>query len=547
MKVKMRVKITSINVIIASLAAINAAIVSTSEYIPITNDSIPSPKIISTKTISTKTIATKTIPTITQNITTLTYKSRDYTITHSMSPPTSIKSLKLVCSTSEPQSEYCTEIFDTKIQKIVYECYNKYETIENTQEPSVGNCAIYAIPNGPIDYKTKYYCDSYYHVQNGQVQPTTLCRERLARYIYATTKTISTTPTLISTKTTTTLDPNTLVPLESGFKYTIAPLNGRNIEFPVPKQVNDVTINCQTPPEQDEYYSTFRNVFGYEYVQPTSVPFSIINQDYITEDNPEFTATTVDRTDTGDNNITKDPYEAPFKTEDSVPTGLNVPSKSIPGKTLPGKNISNREAISGTKTVPLRTEPENIYMGSLITYSNGEITTKMPIVAASLIYCDEEQTELCYGAYAVTDTCTIYTRTSTSAKTVPPELITETTSPISTPTVTNTQCPKCLENTMSCKMATVTVTENACPDCPEYPINNMPCKTLYSTVVKTQTTKVTITEKDTVTVTVTVNDNLAVKCKRKYEQCGGINYQGITCCESGLECQKVDDYFYQCS
>jgi len=279
----MRVKITSIIAIITSFSAINAAIVSSPEYIPITNDSIP-PKTIPTKIVSTKTIATKTIPTITQNnnITTLTYKSGDYTITHSMNPPSNIKSMKLVCSTSEPTSEYCTEIFDTKINKIIYECYYKYETIENTQEPNVGDCAVYTIPNGPIDLKTKYYCDSYNYVHNGQAEPTRLCRERLARYILTTSKTqsTSTTTTSRSTKTIPTLDPNTLVPLEPGFKYTVAPLNKRNIEFPIPTQVNNVTINCQTPPERDEHYFTFKSVFGYEYVEPTSVPFSIITRLY---------------------------------------------------------------------------------------------------------------------------------------------------------------------------------------------------------------------------------------------------------------------------
>jgi len=59
--------------------------------------------------------------------------------------------------------------------------------------------------------------------------------------------------------------------------------------------------------------------------------------------------------DTGDSNFTEDPYEAPYKTEDIIPTGINLPSKNISGKTLPGKYLSNRETTSGTKSVPLRT------------------------------------------------------------------------------------------------------------------------------------------------------------------------------------------------
>ncbi|KAF7555646.1 hypothetical protein G7Z17_g2014 [Cylindrodendrum hubeiense] len=35
-------------------------------------------------------------------------------------------------------------------------------------------------------------------------------------------------------------------------------------------------------------------------------------------------------------------------------------------------------------------------------------------------------------------------------------------------------------------------------------------------------------------------------CSSQWGQCGGINWTGATCCESGYYCSKINDYYYQC-
>ena len=64
------------------------------------------------------------------------------------------------------------------------------------------------------------------------------------------------------------------------------------------------------------------------------------------------------------------------------------------------------------------------------------------------------------------------------------------------------------------------------------------------TLTVTKKVKETITKKETVTVTVTVPTPDA-QCAAKYAQCGGIGYNGPTCCQSGT-CQKLSDYYSQC-
>ncbi|OUM62006.1 carbohydrate-binding module family 1 protein [Piromyces sp. E2] len=67
-------------------------------------------------------------------------------------------------------------------------------------------------------------------------------------------------------------------------------------------------------------------------------------------------------------------------------------------------------------------------------------------------------------------------------------------------------------------------------------------------VIKTVTEKEKVTIKETLTVTVTaVNDKPShKKCAKKWAQCGGKNYNGPNCCETGSTCHKVSDYYSQC-
>jgi len=76
-------------------------------------------------------------------------------------------------------------------------------------------------------------------------------------------------------------------------------------------------------------------------------------------------------------------------------------------------------------------------------------------------------------------------------------------------------------------------------------------KTKCLPVTVTITEKETITKKETITVTVklgatNVNDQDQNQCGSKYEQCGGMNFNGPTCCKSGLTCRRVNEYYSQC-
>jgi hypothetical protein len=68
------------------------------------------------------------------------------------------------------------------------------------------------------------------------------------------------------------------------------------------------------------------------------------------------------------------------------------------------------------------------------------------------------------------------------------------------------------------------------------------------TITVTEKSKTTITLKETVTVTVkagpsNVNDK---NCAEKWAQCGGIGFNGPTCCKSGSTCQQLNQYYSQC-
>jgi hypothetical protein len=64
------------------------------------------------------------------------------------------------------------------------------------------------------------------------------------------------------------------------------------------------------------------------------------------------------------------------------------------------------------------------------------------------------------------------------------------------------------------------------------------------------TVKDTVTVKEIVTVTVKIDSKPTSidesHCAMKWAQCGGQNYQGPTCCQSGSTCHEVNKYYSQC-
>ena len=126
--------------------------------------------------------------------------------------------------------------------------------------------------------------------------------------------------------------------------------------------------------------------------------------------------------------------------------------------------------------------------------------------------------------------------TTTTISTKQPPVITTTTneqSPVIT-TTTSTKQPPVITTT-----TTTTTSEQ---------VNSTKC--IPAVITVTEKEKVTVTEKETITVTVTENGstqtNGDVRCAKKWAQCGGIGFNGPTCCESGSTCKELNQYYSQC-
>ncbi|OUM59064.1 carbohydrate-binding module family 1 protein [Piromyces sp. E2] len=72
-------------------------------------------------------------------------------------------------------------------------------------------------------------------------------------------------------------------------------------------------------------------------------------------------------------------------------------------------------------------------------------------------------------------------------------------------------------------------------------------KCIPTTISITTTEKETITVRETVTVTITTTETKPPQnCANKWAQCGGQNFNGPTCCQSGSTCRKLNEYYSQC-
>jgi len=125
--------------------------------------------------------------------------------------------------------------------------------------------------------------------------------------------------------------------------------------------------------------------------------------------------------------------------------------------------------------------------------------------------------------------------TTTTSTKQPPVITTTTTelSPVIT-TTTSTKQPPVITTT-----TTTTTSEQ---------VNSTKC--IPAVITVTEKEKVTVTEKETITVTVTENGstqtNGDVRCAKKWAQCGGVGFNGPTCCESGSTCKELNQYYSQC-
>jgi len=115
-----------------------------------------------------------------------------------------------------------------------------------------------------------------------------------------------------------------------------------------------------------------------------------------------------------------------------------------------------------------------------------------------------------------------------TTKTIPKEILTSTATTTTATKTTKTTTTTTITNTTIslkyCDPQTITITERE-----------------------------TLTEKETITITIDEGGEITPnpkepeeKCSSRYAQCGGTNYQGPTCCQSGSKCVFINEYYSQC-
>jgi len=205
-------------------------------------------------------------------------------------------------------------------------------------------------------------------------------------------------------------------------------------------------------------------------------------------------------------------------------------------KTLP--NFKSTTTTTSTKALPISkttttttttTSTKALPISKTTTTTTTTSTKALPISKTTTTTITTTSTK----ALPISKTTTT-TITTTSTKALP---ISKTT----TTTITTTST-KALPIS---KTTTTTITTTSTKMLPISTTKSTKCIPITVTV----TEKETITKKETVTVTVKSNPTSTEddrKCAAKYEQCGGINFNGPTCCQSGSTCRELNQYYSQC-
>jgi len=147
------------------------------------------------------------------------------------------------------------------------------------------------------------------------------------------------------------------------------------------------------------------------------------------------------------------------------------------------------------------------------------------------------------------DNTTTITTTTTTTK-VPPVTTTTTTTtkvpPVTTTTTTTNKIPPVTTTTTTTKVPPVTTTTTTTKVPPVTTTTTTTTSCIPWTYTVTETVKETITEKQRVTVTVVADTTPDVKCAGKWAQCGGVGFNGPTCCEPGTSCHVLSEHYSQC-
>jgi len=211
-------------------------------------------------------------------------------------------------------------------------------------------------------------------------------------------------------------------------------------------------------------------------------------------------------------------------TTKTVPTSTTT-TKTVPTSTTTTKTVPT--STTTTKTVPTSTTTTKTVPTSTTT------TKTVPTSTTTTKTVPTSTTTTKTVPTSTTTTKTVPTSTTTT-KTVPTS--TTTTKTIPTSTTTTKTVPTSTTTTKTVPTSTTTT-------------KTVPISTKCLPITKTVTVKETITKKEIVTVTVKVTPTNVVddkNCASKYAQCGGVGFNGPTCCQSGSTCHEVNKYYTQC-
>ena len=213
--------------------------------------------------------------------------------------------------------------------------------------------------------------------------------------------------------------------------------------------------------------------------------------------------------------------KVPPSSTTTTTTKIPIPTTTTTTK-IPIPTITTTTKIPIPNTLPACPRSNTLY-------------TKMPLNCAKSEYQYITQTssyvQSGVKSFAPCTSVQTFCPSSTSTK-VPPSSITTTTTKVP-PSSTST-------STTKIPPSSITTSTTKVP-----PVSTSKCLPITVTVTEK------ITKKEIVTVTVTKNNGPTnnpgnSNCASKWQQCGGKNFQGPTCCQSGLQCQYISDYYSQC-
>jgi len=229
----------------------------------------------------------------------------------------------------------------------------------------------------------------------------------------------------------------------------------------------------------------------------------------------------------------------------------NLPSGSY--KTI--SNISNAYKPKST-VIYDESKDQRYYTYSATTYTSLFINYYTTLTVCSLYTTANHPTTAIDND---SDVVTITVNRKTTTK-VPPSIITTieeeessyiTEIPVTTTTTTTKTLPfiPTPVSTITTETEIETETTDNQEEVNSSTINGNTCEGIIQTVTVKE--KITVTEKETITVTVEIDDTSVEtpkpeQCAKRWAQCGGVGYDGPTCCEEGYTCRALNNYYSQC-